>query len=111
MVGSFTKLDNSLSEGINGIGRKMDLLRFILTNSLIPSYVHSFSKHLLNIYHMPRTDGNRVKINVNFRKQKLHLLHPEFVDLVTYLLPILAVKSHLLILLPQKVVPGLISKF
>ena len=71
MVGSFTKLDNSLSESINGIGRKMDLLRLILTNSFIPSYIHSFNKQLLNIYHMPRTDGNRVKIKVNFRKQVL----------------------------------------
>ena len=110
MVGSFTKLDNSLSGSINGIGRKMDLLRFILTNSFIPSYIHSFNKQLLNIYHMPRTDGNRVKIKVNFRKQKLHLLHPEFVDHVTYVLPIMTVKSHLLILLPQ-IVSSLISKF
>lgn len=103
-------MDNSLSESINGIGRKMDLLRLILTNSFIPSYIHSFNKQLLNIYHMPRTDGNRVKIKVNFRKQKLHLLHPEFVDHVTYVLPIMTVKSHLLILLPQ-IVSSLISKF
>lgn len=46
MVGSFTKLDNSLSESINGIGRKMDLLRLILTHSFIPSYnTHSTSSY------------------------------------------------------------------
>ena len=66
MVGSFTKLDNSLSESINGIGRKMDLLRFSLTNSFIPSYIHSFNKQLLNIYHMPRLLlGRKVMTNLD----------------------------------------------
>ena len=66
MVGSFTKLDNSLSGSINGIGRKMDLLRFILTNSFIPSYIHSFNKQLLNMYHIPRLLlGRKVMTNLD----------------------------------------------